>query len=117
MSRNEQIVMVDVQHVSDGNGNCSGGRYKASCDQDGITVGEKGVQVTYRLTEATPPGIVFHGFTASPSGQLTPPAISPDGRSMTTMDVITNAGVIKVDLQFKDNTVFVFDPEVTNVPE
>lgn len=117
MSRTEQIVMVDVQYALDGAGNCSGSRYRASCDQDGITIGDKGVQVTYRLTDTTPAGVVFSGFKATPSGQLTPPSISADGRSMTTVDTMTSTGVIKVDLQFRDNSVFVFDPEVTNGPQ
>jgi hypothetical protein len=33
------------------------------------------------------------------------------------MDIDTRAGAIKVDLDFRDNTVsFVYDPEVTNDP-
>jgi hypothetical protein len=117
MTKSAITVMVDVQHAVAGNGNCSGGKYQASCDQEGITVQDKHVQITYQLTGATPAGIVFTGFSASPSGQLTPPAISPDGRSMKTVDIDTRAEVIKVDLEFRDhNTAFVYDPEVTNDP-
>jgi hypothetical protein len=112
-------VMVDVQHAVDGKGNCSGGQYQASCDQEGITVTQKNVQITYQLTGTTPASIVFNGLTATPDGQLTPPAISPDGRSMKTIDVDTRAVVIKVDLGFRDNSNgadFVYDPEVDNIP-
>jgi hypothetical protein len=117
MTKSAITVMVDVQPAADGKGNCSGGQYQASCDQEGITVHDKNVQITYQLTGATPADIVFTGFSASPSGQLTPPAISPDGRSMKTIDVDIRAAVIKVDLEFRDRTsAFVYDPEVTNEP-
>jgi hypothetical protein len=36
---------------------------------------------------------------------------------MTTIDSDTRSEVIKVDLEFRDTTVFVYDPEVVNVPE
>jgi hypothetical protein len=117
MTKTAITVMVDVQHAADGNGNCSGGQYQASCDQEGITVENKNAQITYQLTATTPASIVFTGFSASPSGQLTPPAISSDGRSMKTVDIDTRAGAIKVDLEFRDqNTAFVYDPEVSNEP-
>jgi hypothetical protein len=116
MSKTPITIKVDVQPALAGNGNCSGGRYQAICDQEGITVHDKNIQINYVLSPATPNGIVFSGFTASPTGQLTPPSISPDGRSMTTNDLDTRAGVIKVNLEFRDNSVFVLDPEVTNDP-
>lgn len=117
MSKKQITVMVDVQYAPNGDGNCSGGRFQASCDQEGITVGQKNVEITYQMTDATPAGIIFYGFTARPAGQLSKPAISKDGRTMTTIDSDTRAGTIKVDLEFQDNTVFVYDPEVENVPE
>ena len=115
MTKSAITVMVDVQQATDGNGNCSGGHYQASCDQEGISVQDKGIQITYQLTDATPAGIVFTGFSASPAGQLTPPSISPDGRSMKTIDIDTRTGTIKVDLEFRNgSSAFVYDPEVTN---
>jgi hypothetical protein len=117
VSKQQIAVMVDVQYATNGDGNCSGGRFQASCDQEGITVREKNVEITYRLTDATPGGIIFHGFTAAPAGQLSKPTISKDGRTMTTIDSDTRAGAIKVDLEFQDTTVFVYDPEVENVPD
>jgi hypothetical protein len=117
MTKSAITVMVDVQPALNGQGNCSGGQYQASCDQEGIKVRDKSVQITYQLTNTTPTGIIFNGFTASPAGQLTPPAISPDGRSMKTIDIDTREEVIKVDLAFMaNNSVFVYDPEVTNDP-
>jgi hypothetical protein len=116
MSKQQMTVTVDVQYAPGGDGNCSGGRFQASCNQEGITVREKNVEICYQLSDATPPGIIFHGFTANPAGQLSKPTISKDGRTMTTIDSDTQAGRIKVDLEFQDTTVFVYDPEVDNVP-
>lgn len=116
MSKQQITVMVDVQYAPNGDGNCSGGRFQASCDQEGVKVEERNAVLTYQLTEATPGGIIFHGFTAKPAGQLSKPTISKDGRTMTTIDSDTLAGVIKVNLEFQDTTVFVYDPEVDNVP-
>jgi hypothetical protein len=117
MSKQPITVIVDVQYAPDGKGNCSGGRFNASCDQEGVTVRAKNVEITYRLTDSTPGGISFHGFTATPAGQLSKPSISKDGRTMTTTDSDTRAESIKVDLEFLDATVFVYDPEVLNEPE
>lgn len=117
MSKEKITVMVNVQYAPNNDGNCSGGRFQASCDQEGIKVSKKNVEIIYQLTAATPAGIIFHGFTATPSGQLSKPTISKDGRTMTTIDSDTRAGVIKVDLEFQDTTVFVYDPEVENSPE
>lgn len=117
MSKQQITVIVDVQYAPNGDGNCSGGRFQASCDQEGITVSQKNVEITYQLSAATPRGIIFHGFTANPTGQLNKPTISKDGRTMTTVDSDTRAGSIKVDLEFQDTTVFVYDPEVENVPD
>jgi hypothetical protein len=117
MSKEQITVLVNVQYAPNGDGNCSGGRFQASCDQEGVTVRAKNVEITYSLTSTTPGGIVFHGFTAAPAGQLSKPTISKDGRTMTTIDSDTRADVIKVDLEFQDMTVFVYDPEVTNVPD
>lgn len=116
MSKRQVTVLVDVRYEPSGEGNCSGGRYQASCDQEGITVSEKNVEIIYQLTETTPRGIIFHGFTATPAGQLGKPTISKDGRTMSTIDSDTSAGSIKVDLEFQDTTVFVYDPEVENNP-
>jgi hypothetical protein len=115
-NKHQKIAEVDVQYALDGKGNSSDGRYQVSCDPNNVIVGEKNTAIIYELSETTPEAIIFDGYTQSPSGQLSKPAISEDGRVMTFIDSNTTKQVFKLTLLFKDNAVFGFDPEVTNNP-
>lgn len=115
----EQKVSVDVQYALNGKGNSGNGRFNVTCVEYGITVKQKNTNIIYQLTNDTPKGIVFTGFTAVPDGQLGAPVITANGTKMTVTDALTNTTkeTIKVTLLFSDTTGFGYDPEVTNEPQ
>lgn len=112
-------VSVDVQPAPDGKGNSTDGRYNITCVDYSITVRKKNTDIIYQMTNDTPKGIVFTGFTAEPEGQLGAPAITSNGTKMTSTDALTNTEkeAIKVTLLFSNGTSnFGYDPEVINDP-
>lgn len=66
-----------------------------------LTVTEPNTIVNYQLVDPTPAELKFTGVTiAPPNDQLSPPAISTDGRNLTLNDVNTVAGDFIVTFQF-----------------
>lgn len=113
-----QTIEVDVQYVLDGKGNSGDGRFTVSCNPGAITVTQQNSGIIFTLSALTPPGIVFAGYTHIPDDQLGAPVFTPDFRTMSLIDSDSNKKVeiISITLQFRDQSVFIFDPEVTNDP-
>ncbi len=111
-------IQVKIKFMPDGDGNTADKRYKVKCTPARIPVHHGDAVLNYQLVSA-PPGIVFDGFDKVrpyPGRQLSAPSISADGKMMTFSDRNTENEPIVIILKFRDNSVILFDPEVTNEP-
>lgn len=113
-------VEVNVKPTPHGDGNTLGGKFHVICSPGPVTVESEYAVINYQLTGDTPSGIVFDGFDRArpnPRRQLSAPTISLDGKMMTFSDCNTDSEPLLIVLRFRDNTVTLFDPEVTNGPQ
>ena len=68
-----------------------------------LTVTEPNTIINYQLVDPTPAELKFTGVTiAPPNDQLSPPAISTDGRNLTLNDVNTVEGDFVVTFEFSN---------------
>src|SRR5471030_2990721 len=111
-------IKVKIKFMPDGNGNTADNRYKVKGKPSHIPVHHGDAVLNYQLVSA-PKGIVFDGFdkiSSNPGHQLSKPSISADGKMMTFSDRNSENEAILIILKFRDNSVILFDPEVTNEP-
>lgn len=88
-----------------------------------IKVTSANAVIGYQLVDPTPPDIRLTGYAlVNPPKivpQLSAPAISPNGRLMTLVDLNSVKADLHISLQFmdKDSQVFAHDPQIGNDPE
>jgi hypothetical protein len=114
-----QNVDVTVIPMPDGGGNSVGGKFMVTCIPENLVVQGTDTVINYRLIAPTPKGIVFAGLakeTRLRERQLSTPSISVDGKMMTFSDQNSLPGTIKITLEFKDNSLIIYDPEIGNEP-
>ena len=111
-------VMVMINSTPyQGPNTTSDGRFTVVCHPPVVTSPLGDSVINYRLVSPTPPGIVFLGIDKSRPytlNQLSTPSISADGKMMTLSNRNTVDEVILVMLRFRDDTISIYDPEVTN---
>ena len=106
---NENIAFknVEVTAIPEVDPTTGKTKIKVTLNPPTLTVTERNSIVNYELVDPTPAELRFTGVTiAPPNDQLSPPAISTDGRNLTLNDVNTVAEDFVVTFQF--NT----EPEV-----
>ncbi|MBI3731548.1 MAG: hypothetical protein HY254_24885 [Burkholderiales bacterium] len=110
------IVMINAKPYQ-GPNTTSDGRFTVVCHPPAVKSPPGDSVINYRLVSPTPPGIVFLGIDKSRPyalNQLSTPSISADGKMMTLSNRNTVEEVILVMLRFRDDTISIYDPEVTN---
>lgn len=102
----------------------SGSGYDVATYPHKITVTRRNAVIAYQLVHPTPADIRLTGFTEAPlppdvPRQLSAPAISPDHRVLTLIDLNTKAITMDIHLQFidGDKVPFEHDPQIGNDPE
>lgn len=121
---NEQIAFknVEVTAVPEVDQESGQSSIKVTLNPSTLIVTEPNTIINYQLVDPTPAELRFTGIkVAPPNDQISPPAISTDGRNITLNDVNTVEGDFKVTFQF-DNELEATPalrglPDVENRPE
>lgn len=115
---NEKIAFLNVEVTAIPQADAATGQtsVKVTLTPPTLTVTEPNTIVNYQLIDPTPTELRFTGITvAPPNDQISPPAISTDGRNITLNDVNTVEGDFVVTFQF--NTELETQPTLRGAPD
>lgn len=114
----KNVEVIAIPQVDPATGEAS---IKVTLNPPKLTVTEPNTIINFQLVDPTPAELRFTGVkVAPPNDQLSPPAISTDGRNLTLNDVNTVAEDFVVTFQFNNELAAprlqASDPDVVNRP-